>query len=192
MLASAITILLIIAGALVGLFVLTLAAAMLMASRYSKAIDASMVEDVKEPARAWVQVAIGLINFRDPAYSGDIACKASLKRDWSIESRESLLQRADKLAQMIPASPAWHGVRLMNMLRIAEGAGFLTAAESWQRATTVAQSVRPHFAGWDELAAAMHAALDEQKGEWVTKAREELSRNLSALRRADWRGVAYL
>lgn len=192
MLASVTTVLLIAGGVLVAFVVLAFGALFVLSSRMVKAVDASMAEDAKDPAKAWVQVAFGFINFRDPAYlSGDLACQASLKRDWSIESREGLLQRAEKLQQMMPTNPAWHGTRLINMFRIGAGAGYLKEAESWNLAKDTAGKVREAYSSWDELAEAMREALNEQKGEWVTAAKDSFEGNAQRLKECDYRGVNY-
>ncbi|MCB9895992.1 MAG: DUF1266 domain-containing protein [Planctomycetes bacterium] len=192
MLASIWTVLLIAVGSLVGVLVLAFGGLLLLASRMTKAIEASMAEDAQDPARAWLQVAFGFINYRDPAYaSGDVACQASLKRDWSIDNRDDLLKRADRLALMLPADPAWHGVRLINMLRIGAGAGYLSQEESWRRALEVGRQVKAAHDSWQGVADAMNAALDKQKGEWVAAARKSLNENLAQLKQSNFRGVAY-
>lgn len=192
MLASITTVILIVLGSLAAMLLVGFGGLLLLASRFSKAIDASMAEDARDPARAWLQVAFGFINFRDPAYtSGDVACRASLKRDWSIESREALLQRAEKLELMMQANPAWHGIRLINMLRIGVGAGYLKAEESWERALTVGRKLQPAYQSWDEVAAAIQAALDAQTGTWVEAARKSLDDNISQLRQFNFRNVKY-
>ena len=192
MLASVTTVLLIAGGVLVAFVVLAFGALFFLSSRMVKAVEASMTEDAKDPAKAWVQVAFGFINFRDPAYlSGDIACQASLKRDWSIESREALLQRAVKLQQIMPANPAWHGTRLINMYRIGAGAGYLKEDESWDLAKDTAAKLKQAYSSWDDLAEAMRAALNEQKGEWVAAAKESFEGNAQRLKECDYRGVAW-
>jgi hypothetical protein len=192
MLGSITTVILVIVGSIVGLLVLAFAALLLLASRMGKAIEASMQADAKVPARAWLQVAAGFINYLDPAYShGEAGCRASLKRDWNIESREGVLKRAEMLEAMMPANPAWHGTRLVNMFRIAAGAGYLTAAEAWEKATAPARKLQAAYKSWDELATAMTAALAEQKGEWVPKAQEAFNTNLTQLRKVNFRGVDF-
>ena len=192
MLASVTTVILIIVGALVGIMALGFAALLLLAWRMGKSIETSMQADAKVPARAWLQVAAGFINYRDPAYShGEAGCKVSLKRDWGIESREALLERAGILESMMVANPAWHGTRIVNMLRIAAGAGYLTPDEAWERATEPGRRIQAAYKSWDEVANAMQAALNEQKGEWVPKAREAFNANLVQLRKVNFRGIEY-
>lgn len=192
MLASITTVILVIVGSIVGLIVLAFLALLLLASRMGKAIESSMHADAQVPARAWLQVAAGFINYRDPAYMhGEAGCKASLKRDWNIESREGVLKRAEMLTAMLPANPAWHGTRLVNMYRIAAGAGYLSADEAWEKATEPARQIQTAYKSWIELAAAMTAALSEQKGEWVPKAQEAFNTNLQQLRKVNFRGVDY-
>jgi hypothetical protein len=192
MLASVTTVILVIVGVLVGIMALGFAALLLLAWRMGKSIEASMRADAQVPARAWLQVAAGFINYRDPAYShGEAGCKVSLKRDWNIENREGVLKRAEILDSMMIANPAWHGTRLVNMLRIAAGAGYLTPEEAWERATEPGRRIQAAYKSWDEVAIAMQAALDEQKGEWVAKAREAFNGNLAQLRKVHFRGVEY-
>lgn len=192
MLASVTTVLLVAGGVLVAFVVLAFGALFLLSSRMVKVVEASMAEDAQDPGKAWVQVAYGFINFRDPAYmSGEIGCRASLKRDWSIESREGLLQRAEKLQQMLPANPAWHGTRLINMYRIAVGAGYLNEAESWNLAKDAAGKLQEAYGSWDELAEAMRTALNEQKGEWVAAAKQSFEGNAERLKACDYRGVKF-
>jgi hypothetical protein len=192
MLASITTVLLIAGGVLVAVLLLAFGSLFLLSSRMVKAVEASMTEDANDPAKAWVQVAFGFVNFRDPAYlSGDIACRASLKRDWSIETREALLQRAEKLQLMLPANPAWHGTRLINMFRIGAGAGYLKEDESWNLAKDTAAKLKEAYSSWDELAEAMRTALDEQKGEWVAAAKQSFDSNAQRLKECNYRGVAF-
>jgi hypothetical protein len=192
MLGSITTVILLIVGSIVGLILLAFLALLVLASRMGKAIEVSMQADAQVPARAWLQVAAGFINYRDPAYThGEAGCRASLKRDWNIESREGVLKRAEMLEAMFPANPAWHGTRLVNMYRIAAGAGYLSADEAWEKAAEPARKLQAAYKSWDELAAAMTAALNEQKGEWVPKAQEAFNTNLQQLRKVNFRGVAY-
>ncbi|MBZ0137256.1 MAG: DUF1266 domain-containing protein [Planctomycetes bacterium] len=192
MLASITTVILVAAAALVSFVALAFGALYFLSSRMVKAVEASMADDAKHPARAWVQVAFGFINFRDPAYlSGDIACKASLKRDWGIESSDGLLQRAEKLKLMMPANPAWHGTRLINMYRIGAGAGYVGEGESWDLAIETAARLREGYGSWEELAESMRAALDEQKGEWVAAAKQSFEANAARLKACNYRGVKF-
>jgi hypothetical protein len=192
MLASVTVVILIIVGAIVGVMALAFGALLVLAWRLGKSIEASMHTDAQIPARAWLQVAFGFINYRDPAYShGEAGCKVSLKRDWNIENREGLLKRAELLESMMIANPAWHGTRLVNMLRIAAGAGYLTPEEGWERSAGPGRAIQAAYKSWDDVANAMQAALNEQKGDWVAKAREAFNGNLAQLRKSNFRGVEY-
>lgn len=192
MLASVGTVILIVLASLAGVLLLAFGGLLLLASRLSRAIEALMAEDAKDPTRAWLQVAFGFINYRDPAHaSGDIACQASLRRDWSIENRADLLARAHRLQQMMSANPAWHGTRLINMLRIGAGAGYLKPEESWQRALEAGRILQAAYTSWEAVAEAMNGALDSQKGEWVVSAKKSLADNLTQLTQSNYRGVKY-
>ena len=192
MLASIGTVILIVAASVVGLLVLAFGGLLLLASRMTKAIENMMAEDATDPAKAWMQVAFGFINFRDPAYANaEEGCQAALKRDWDATGRDGVMQRARQLEQAMEANPAWNGVRLINMMRVAAGAKYVTPEESWEQALNAARKLQPAYTSWEEVGQAMLDGLDAMKGEWVVSAKQTLQGNIKQLKASNYRGVTY-